>query len=192
MTQKLLRPIYLPLQQPHRWRFLFCDSNPVTKTPNQHQPTYPEAKSGELRGGLVVVFTLLYSYNALLLRPGYNAYLYKYHELSELGQSGSSVTQLESEGKEEYVEGGREEEGGGISDCSRGQSPRSSTQSSTIFRWSRTQFVHKQHVCTCSSFVLSHSDWPSPSNVCDSFSQRRTQGYSLVCDNPIKVVLTMS
>ena len=83
----------------------------MTKTPNQLQPTYPQAKSGELRGGLVIVFTLLYSYNTLLLRPGYNAYLYKYHELSELGQSGSSVTQLESEGKEEYVEGGRE--GGG-------------------------------------------------------------------------------
>ena len=82
-------------------------------------------------------------------------------------------------------------EGGGISDCSRGQSPRSSTQSSTIFRWSRTQFVHKQHVCTCSSFVLSHTDWPSPSDVCDSSSQRRTQGYVLVRDNPIKVVLTM-
>ena len=115
-----------------------------------------------------------------------------YHELSELGHSGPVLHNWSpKERRNMWREEGRRE-GGGISDCSRGQSPRSSTQSPTIFCWSRTQFVHKQHVCNCSSFVLSHTDWPSHSNVCDSFSQRRTQGYFLVCDNPIKVVLTTS
>ena len=46
------------------------------------------------------------------------------------------------------------------------------------------------NMCAPARHLSSHI--PGPSNVCDSFSQRRTQGYFLVCDNPIKVVLTMS